>query len=127
MDNSVGTFLPADVTTLSLTARAYELRFILLGISEDSPKASQNLDLKTLPSNHSQTIQPERAVAVHSGRRFEAVASFRLVWWNHGSSSRKKLSIWRPIVPPGMVYFGDIAVQGYVLLNHGFLIDLFNA
>lgn len=61
------------------------------------------------------TIESERSSTINSRRRFEAVASFQLIWWNQGSGSRKKLSIWRPVVSEGMVYFGDIAVQGYKL------------
>lgn len=113
MDNSVGTFLPADPTSLSLTGRAYELRHILFGFPEVPQNASKSSDVKALPSGQIQTLQSDRSAAVNSGPRFEAVASFRLIWWNQGSSSRKKLSIWRPVVPQGMVYLGDIAVQGY--------------
>ncbi|KAA8522113.1 hypothetical protein F0562_012573 [Nyssa sinensis] len=113
VDNSVGTFLPADPTTLSLTGRAYELRHIFFGLPEISSKASKGSDIQAFRSGHVDTFQSEGSSAINSGRRFEAVASFRLVWWNQDSSSRKKLSIWRPIVPQGMVYFGDIAVQGY--------------
>ncbi|KAK2995313.1 hypothetical protein RJ640_023827 [Escallonia rubra] len=113
VDNCVGTFLPADPTTLSLTGKAYELRHMFFGFHELSSKASQQLDTQGLPSGHDRTVQSERSSTVNSGRRFETIASFRLIWWNQGSGSRKKCSVWRPIVPQGMVYFGDIAVQGY--------------
>ncbi|XP_058190168.1 uncharacterized protein LOC131307586 isoform X5 [Rhododendron vialii] len=112
VDNSIGTFLPADPSTLSVIGRAYELRHILFGFLGTSSTSKSSYH-EASPSEHAQDVQSERTSVVHSGRRFEAVASFRLVWWNQGSSSRKKLSIWCPIVPPGMVYFGDIAVQGY--------------
>ncbi|GMQ04543.1 hypothetical protein CsSME_00049923 [Camellia sinensis var. sinensis] len=75
--------------------------------------ASKSLDNESFPSDHAGTLQSDSTSTVNSGWRFEAVASFRLIWWNQGSGSRKKLSIWRPIVPEGMVYFGDISVQGY--------------
>ncbi|KAK1261313.1 hypothetical protein QJS04_geneDACA008707 [Acorus gramineus] len=55
----------------------------------------------------------EKSSSVTSSHVFESVASFRLIWWNQGAASGKKLSIWRPVVPPGMVYLGDIALQGY--------------
>ncbi|KAK9266873.1 hypothetical protein L1049_027132 [Liquidambar formosana] len=113
VDNSVGTFLPADPASLSLTCRAYELRHIIFGFPEVPQNASKSSDVKALPSGQIQTLQSDRSAAVNSGPRFEAVASFRLIWWNQGSSSRKKLSIWRPVVPQGMVYLGDIAVQGF--------------
>ncbi|XVF52445.1 hypothetical protein PTKIN_Ptkin05aG0018700 [Pterospermum kingtungense] len=113
VDNSLGTFLPAEPTTLRLLARAYELRNVIIGSPEVYPKASRSSDIQASPSGRVNNRQSESSTVLNSGRRFEAVASFRLVWWNRGSSSRKQLSIWRPVVPQGMVYFGDIAVQGY--------------
>ena len=113
MDNSVGTFLPADPVTLSLIGRAYELRDVKFGFLESS-SASSGSDVQASPSGNVD-IQPENSTTVNSGRCFEVVASFQLIWWNQSSSSRNKLSIWRPVVPHGMVYFGDIAVKGYVL------------
>lgn len=111
VDNSVGTFLPADPVTLSLLGRAYELRDVKFGFLESS-SASSGSDVQASPSGNVD-IQPENSTTVNSGRCFEVVASFQLIWWNQGSSSRNKLSIWRPVVPHGMVYFGDIAVTGY--------------
>ncbi|XP_057978559.1 uncharacterized protein LOC131164992 isoform X2 [Malania oleifera] len=112
VDNSIGTFLPADPTTLSLRGKAYELRHIFFQLPAVSPKPSKSSEL--LPtSGQAPNVQSERSSAANSGRRFEAIASFKLIWWNRGSGSRKKLSIWRPVVPQGMVYFGDIAAQGY--------------
>nr|DAD18267.1 TPA_asm: hypothetical protein HUJ06_019730 [Nelumbo nucifera] len=113
VDNSVGSFLPADPKTRVLTAKAYELRHMIFKCLEGSPKESWNSNIQNVPLGQGHTIQSERSSAVNSGRRFEAIASFRLVWWNQGSGSRKKLSIWRPVVPQSMVYLGDIAVQGY--------------
>ncbi|GAV77402.1 PH domain-containing protein/DUF946 domain-containing protein/DUF1162 domain-containing protein/Chorein_N domain-containing protein, partial [Cephalotus follicularis] len=113
VDNTLGTFLPADSATFSLIGRAYELRKLIFGISEVGPKIPGHSDVQALSSGHVHTAQSENSAAVSSSRHFEAVASFKLVWWNQGSSSRKKVSIWRPVVPQGMVYFGDIAVKGY--------------
>lgn len=108
MDNSIRTFLPADPVTFSISGRAYELRHIIFGFSEASPKASEHSHVRASTNSR----QLERSAVVNSGRRSEAVASFQLIWWNRGSSSKKKVSIWRPIVPEGMVYFGDVAVRG---------------
>ncbi|XP_071692229.1 uncharacterized protein [Rutidosis leptorrhynchoides] len=112
VDNSLGTFLPAEPGTLNVIGRAYELRHILFGFRGPSSKTLKSSDIQAHPSDHD-SIQPDRSSNANSGRRFQAVASFHLVWWNQGSKSRKKLSIWRPILPQGMVYFGDIAVRGY--------------
>ncbi|XWS49634.1 hypothetical protein CRYUN_Cryun12cG0020000 [Craigia yunnanensis] len=113
VDNSLGTFLPAERTTLRLLARAYELRHVIIRSPEVYPKASRSSDIQTYPSGRVNNRQSDSSTVVNSGRRFEAVVSFRLVWWNRGSSSMKQLSLWRPVVPQGMVYFGDIAVQAY--------------
>lgn len=122
MDNSAGTFLPADPTTLSFTGRAYELRLALFQFPGVSSETSKGSYIQQSSSGPDSTVQSERSSTLNSGRCFGAVAiaSFTLIWWNQGSSSRKKLSIWRPIVPQGMVYFGDIAVKGYVMLDKFF-------
>lgn len=112
VDNSVRTFIPMDASHLHLTVRAYELRHFFFRLPEVSPKASKSSD-QASPSGEVHALQSERPAAASSGCHLEAIASFHLIWWNQNSSSRKKLSIWRPVVPRGMVYFGDIAVQGY--------------
>lgn len=112
VENAVGTFLPADPITLSLTQKAYELRRIYFGFPEISPEKLKSSKIEGFPSGVDYSTQTERSSIVNS-RRFETVASFHLIWWNQGWGSRKKLSIWRPVIPRGMVYFGDIAVQGY--------------
>ncbi|OIV92802.1 hypothetical protein TanjilG_00936 [Lupinus angustifolius] len=112
VDNSVGTFLPVDPNKLSLMGKAYELRCIKYDFLKVSSTALSNLDSRS-PSGGNQTSQSNQSGDGNSNRRFEAVASFQLIWWNQGSTSRNKLSIWRPVVPMGMVYFGDIAVKGF--------------
>lgn len=113
VDNSVGTFLPADPSTYNLMGRAYDFRHMLFGFQGVSSNSLGSSNVQASECGNSQNLQSERSAVVNSGRRFEAVASFRLIWWNQGSNSRKKLSIWRPVVPLGMIYFGDIAVNGY--------------
>ncbi|KAL4281079.1 hypothetical protein GQ457_03G021660 [Hibiscus cannabinus] len=109
VDSSLGTFLPAEPTTLRLLGTAYELRHVIIRSSEVYPKVCGVSEIQTSPYSCVNNLQPESS----SVRCFEAVSSFRLVWRNRGSSSTKQLSIWRPVVPPGMVYFGDIVVQRY--------------
>ncbi|XP_019086561.1 PREDICTED: uncharacterized protein LOC104718635 [Camelina sativa] len=112
VDNCIGSFLPADPSTLNLVGRPYELRHILFGSTGVLPKESSYVDVRTTPDNI-QPTQPQLLNSVNSAQRFEAVATFELIWWNRGSGSQKKVSIWRPIVSEGMAYFGDIAVSGY--------------
>ena len=114
VDNSFGTFLPVDPISLSLMGKAYELRFIKYGYLKASSAAISSPDSRTQSGGH-ETLQFEQSSDANSNRRLEPVASFQLIWWNQGSNSRKRLSIWRPVVPTGMVYFGDIAVKGWVL------------
>ncbi|KAI6702353.1 hypothetical protein NL676_011489 [Syzygium grande] len=112
--NSAGTFLPADPTTGLLNV-AYELRHLLFPIL-DSPKAYKSPNKSPnaqASSSHIDTPQPQRSIGASSCRRFEVIADFELVWSNRASNSGRRLSIWRPVVPRGMVYFGDISVQGY--------------
>ncbi|GAB2273666.1 hypothetical protein Dimus_008448 [Dionaea muscipula] len=109
IQNSVGTFLPADPSIGNLKGGSYEFRHVLFGLSLPSTKESANTGVQTSPSDHHSV----EARATNSGWRFEAVTSFHLVWSNQGLGSRKKLSIWRPAVSQGMAYFGDIAVKGY--------------
>ncbi|KAF6135503.1 hypothetical protein GIB67_015356, partial [Kingdonia uniflora] len=113
VDNSIGSFLPAVPMNMSLTGRGYELRHIILRYLDGTFKASMSSHVQENTLGNDQIHRSERSAIVNSGRRFEAIASFRLIWWNQGSNSRKKLSIWRPLVPQGMIYLGDIAVQGY--------------
>ncbi|KAL0296337.1 UNVERIFIED_CONTAM: hypothetical protein Sradi_6685800 [Sesamum radiatum] len=133
VDNAAGAFLPADPATLSLTQRAYELRHLYFGFSEISPEKLKSSENEASASIGNDTVQSERSSTLNSIQRFEAVATFRLIWWNQGSGSRKKLSIWRPIVPEGMVYFGDIAIQGYeppnasIVLQDSEVSDLYKA
>nr|AFN89138.1 vacuolar protein sorting 13 [Mesembryanthemum crystallinum] len=110
VDNCIGTFLPTDLTSKNLIRGAYDLRPIFFRLSEFSKGVSSSSGSHVSPSHEH---LPAQSATANSGRRLEAVASFHLVWWNQSSTSRKKLSIWRPIVPQGMVYFGDIAVKGY--------------
>ncbi|KAK3434687.1 hypothetical protein EUGRSUZ_D02142 [Eucalyptus grandis] len=110
--NSAGTFLPADPITGLLNV-AYELRHLMFPII-DSPRAYKSPNTQA-SSGHIDAPQPQRSIGAGSCRRFEVITDFELVWLNQGSSSGRGLSIWRPVVPQGMVYFGDIAVQGYEL------------
>lgn len=110
MDNCVGTFLPTDLNSMELVGGAYDLRRIFFGLSELSPDVPRSIPSQKSPQNGS--LCAESAIA-NSGQHYEVVASFRLIWRSQGSRSKKKLSIWRPVVPQGMVYFGDIAVKGY--------------
>ncbi|GMN21548.1 hypothetical protein TIFTF001_040051 [Ficus carica] len=112
VDNALGTFLPADPTSFNLAGRAYGLRHIMFGSSESSSKTSKGSNVQASPSSHGHNLQSEGSL-LNSALRFETITSFQLIWCNQGSNSRKKLSIWRPEVPQGTVYFGDIAVKGY--------------
>jgi vacuolar protein sorting-associated protein 13A/C len=108
VDNAFGTFLPGDPANVSLHVNAYDLRHMLFSSADASSKNSSG----GKDSRRNDAPQVERS-ALTSGRLFEAVASFKLVWSNDGMSAPKKLSIWRPMMSEGMFYFGDIALSGY--------------
>lgn len=108
VNNSAGSFLPTDLPS-GFVYGAYELRHIMfqfldLARASDTPKADTTVNQDEISQQG----------AASSGHRFEAVDRFQFIWSNQGSSSRKQFSVWRPVVSPGMVYFGDIAIQGYV-------------
>ncbi|CAI0538916.1 unnamed protein product [Linum tenue] len=111
--NSFGTFLPADPTSLAVTGSAYELRSEKYGYSKVLRNALKNSEVQDSPPGRANTLNPEQSIAANSGRRFQEISSFQPLWSNRSANSRKKVSIWRPVVPQGMVYFGDIAVNGY--------------
>ncbi|XP_042521356.1 uncharacterized protein LOC122094829 [Macadamia integrifolia] len=104
---------------------------MIFGYLGGSPEEYRSSNIQDTHPGHDHSLQPERSSIVSSEHRFEAIVSFRLIWWNQGSSSRKELSIWRPVVPQGMVFFGDIAVQGYEPPNTAIVLhdsgDLFKA
>uniref|UniRef100_A0A0E0MAV7 PH domain-containing protein n=1 Tax=Oryza punctata TaxID=4537 RepID=A0A0E0MAV7_ORYPU len=106
VDNAFGSFLPGDPAHMRVDGNAYDLRHMLFNDVDSSKTSSRGQD------SHNDASQIERS-ALTSGRLFEAVASFKLIWSNNGMSSPKKLSIWRPMLSEGMFYFGDIAVNGY--------------
>uniref|UniRef100_A0A0E0R2L4 PH domain-containing protein n=1 Tax=Oryza rufipogon TaxID=4529 RepID=A0A0E0R2L4_ORYRU len=106
VDNAFGSFLPGDPAHMRVDGNAYDLRHMLFNDADSSKTSSIGQD------SHNDASQIERS-ALTSGRLFEAVASFKLIWSNNGMSSPKKLSIWRPMLSEGMFYFGDIAVNGY--------------
>lgn len=97
---------------MKLVGGAYDLRHFFFGLSEFTEDNSRS-DPRHVSVRHG-PLPAESAIA-NSARRFEDVDTFHLVWRNQGSNSGKELSIWRPLSPSGMVYFGDIAVKGYII------------
>lgn len=107
VDNAFGSFLPGDPASMGVQGNAYDLHHMLFNSANSSSKTSSRGQ-----DSQNDGSQQERS-ALTSGRLFEAVASFKLIWSNNGMSSPKKLSIWRPMLSEGMFYFGDIALNGY--------------
>jgi len=52
---------------------------------------------------------PQQPGFLPSARAVEFVR----IWWDKGASTRRKLSLWRPVAPPGYVSVGDAAVEGH--------------
>ncbi|CAD6212089.1 unnamed protein product [Miscanthus lutarioriparius] len=107
IDNAFGSFLPGDPASMSVHGNAYDLRHMLFDSADSSSKT-----VSRRQDSRNDSSQLERS-ELTSGRLFDAVASFKLIWSNSATSSPKKLSIWRPMLSEGMFYFGDIAVNGY--------------
>ncbi|XP_020672034.1 uncharacterized protein LOC110092030 [Dendrobium catenatum] len=111
VDNSFGSFLPAN-PDMSINGRAYDLHCMIFWQSE---KPSRTLKSSTAQNNQQTSSHGPllEGPMLTSRRLFEVVARFKLIWWNQGTNPRKKLSIWRPVVSHGMIFLGDLAVQGY--------------
>lgn len=112
VDNAFGSFLPGDPASMSVHGNAYDLRHMLFDSADSSSKT-----VSKRQDSRNDSSQLERS-ELTSGRLFDAVASFKLIWSNSATSSPKKLSIWRPMLSEGMFYFGDIAVNGYHLYDY---------
>ncbi|KAJ4777649.1 Pleckstrin (PH) domain-containing protein isoform 2 [Rhynchospora pubera] len=112
VDNCFGSFILEDPENQHLVGKPYDLRHMLFQNSSDpSSKISSGTQYQTSQRRSSSRIEGDASFS--SGRLLEVVESPKLIWWNNDASSRKRLSIWRPRIPPGMVFFGDIAVKGY--------------
>ncbi|CAA6669756.1 unnamed protein product [Spirodela intermedia] len=99
VDNSFGSFLPTEPNNMSLIGKGYDLRHLCFGYPEFQSKPSMGSDVQPDFQLSEQMVQLERSPLQASSQLFEPICSFRLIWWNQGAPSRKKLSIWRPVVP----------------------------
>lgn len=112
VDNSVGSFLPRQSETGHIKWKAYDFRYVVFGYNQECANPSMQK-----PAHGSNSIEEvmklESPEPIVSSERYQNVAEFELVWWNRGNSAKRKVSIWRPILPPGCFYVGDIAVPGY--------------
>lgn len=112
VDNCFGSFILEDSENLHLVGKAYDLRHMLFKFSSDPSRNASSGTHYQNSQRFSSSARIEGDTSFSSGRFLEVVESPKLVWWNNGASSRKRLSIWRPDVPSGTVFLGDIAIQG---------------
>ncbi|XP_078437793.1 pleckstrin homology (PH) domain-containing protein isoform X2 [Wolffia australiana] len=113
VDNSFGSVLPADPNSTISREKGYDLRRLCFGYPELISKTSVASDMESNFVLPEQTTEMEKDSLQTSGGFFNHVSNFRLLWWNQGIAPIKKISIWRPVVPEGMAFFGDIAISGY--------------
>ncbi|BBN04917.1 vacuolar protein sorting-associated protein 13A/C [Marchantia polymorpha subsp. ruderalis] len=119
VDNSTGSFYLDGQSEHAKPFRAQELRQIISNyesfpVQETKPSRSiQPTSNQQSPLHHSSARQ-SLTPSLSSGRIYESIARFELIWWNKGSGSKKGISIWRPVIPAGCVILGDIAVDGYL-------------
>lgn len=116
VDNSTGSFFTEGDSKLAKSFHPHELRHIIFSyesfpVQETKPSRLTESASNQQTLNHSSTGQ-SFAPSLSSGRMFESIARFELVWWSKGSGSKKGISIWRPVVPSAYVILGDIAVEG---------------
>lgn len=111
VDNSLGSFFTQHSLASMDKCKPFELRQVIL----DHGCYSGQLNEAELSSQEpaARTGEGQRALtATPSGRIYDHVARFKLVWWDKGSGSAKNVSIWRPIAPSGCAILGDMAVEG---------------
>ncbi|KAG0604101.1 hypothetical protein M758_10G145000 [Ceratodon purpureus] len=121
-DNSIGTFFLQTDIKEHVQPKAYDLRLAISNYGMFTVEETVPAD-PARESRLSQTLstireeEPDTAglltAVVSSGRIYENVGRFKLVWWDKGSGSGDGISIWRPFVPAGCAMVGDIAVKGY--------------
>ncbi|KAL2636221.1 hypothetical protein R1flu_007700 [Riccia fluitans] len=119
VDNSSGTFFTAGRSESPVSFKPFEIRQVISSydsfpVQETKPSSAvESSSNQQTPLNVSSTRQ-SLGPSLSSGRMYESTARFELIWWNKGSGARKGISIWRPVVPAGCVFLGDIAVEGYL-------------
>ena len=100
------------MTTGHIKRRTYDFRYVVFGYNQECVNPSMRK-----PAHGSNGIEEvmklESPEPILFSQRYQNVAKFELVWWNRGNSAKRKVSIWRPILPPGCFYVGDMAVPGY--------------
>lgn len=120
VDNSAGSFFVVHDLNDSATMKAYELRHVTISQGFPRPQEKQPDEILAMSPSEcmvephtgdSSTHVLSRSLA--TGPHCETVACFKLIWWNKSDTSNRKISIWRPILPPGCVFAGDLAVNGY--------------
>lgn len=119
VDNSTGSFFLQGAAEDPQKHRPHELRHVLSNyesfpVQETKPVKTRPLSMRPQSPLHGapseERINP--LVGLSSGRFYENVARFNLVWWDKNSGSRRGVSVWRPVVPSGCVLLGDVAVEG---------------
>jgi vacuolar protein sorting-associated protein 13A/C len=100
VDNSVGSFFPGQSESSHLKWKAYDLRNVVFGYNQEYANPSMQKPVRGSDSKE-EVMNLERSEPILSNQRYQSVAQFELVWWNRGNNAKKKVSIWRPIVPPG--------------------------
>ncbi|XP_024403056.1 uncharacterized protein [Physcomitrium patens] len=121
-DSSIGTFFLQNDRKESIQPQAYDLRlstsnYEFTTLQETAPSSAKPQmrlphTLSSIGEEAADTAGILTAV-ISSGRIFENVGTFKLIWWDKGSGSTDGISIWRPNVPSGCAMLGDLAVKGY--------------
>ncbi|KAI5072395.1 hypothetical protein GOP47_0012501 [Adiantum capillus-veneris] len=123
VDNSLGSFFVESGNHNSVMPKPFELLQVACSLGFPKVKISDPNAIRGAPTSEDvlgeqsaadnvEQSQPTPGLAVPR-ELCEPVAGFKLVWWNKGDNANDKISIWRPILPPGCCFAGDLAVEGY--------------
>ena len=97
LDLRVPTGLPGESRTENATERAASERAASERAASESVSPQREAPSRGTPSRGT---SPATMTAV----------AFRRVWWDYNSGANSRLSVWRPICPPGWCSLGDVAV-----------------
>ena len=117
MDNSLGSFFVEHGMKEPHKDLPFELLYV--ASSQGFPRV-QKIDRNSkLISNEDESEQGQSSIMTQPTveQLYQTLSEFRLVWSSESNDSSGQISIWRPELPAGCTFVGDIAVQGYVSLN----------
>lgn len=115
VDNSVGSFFVEPGVEVPHKDFPFELLYVA---SDQGFPRTQKIDHRPeLITNEQHVNNTEQELSSslsqpRVGQLYETLSEFERVWSNGSNDSTGQISIWRPVLPQGCTFVGDLAVQG---------------